>query len=41
MSSPAATRTGPGAAGGADPVVLVAHGSRDPRAADATRALAR
>ncbi len=30
-----------GAAGGADPVVLVAHGSRDPRAADATRALAR
>ncbi|KAB1128951.1 cobalamin biosynthesis protein CbiX, partial [Micromonospora sp. AMSO12t] len=25
----------------ADPVVLVAHGSRDPRAAEATRALAR
>ncbi|MDI5943288.1 cobalamin biosynthesis protein CbiX, partial [Micromonospora sp. DH15] len=24
-----------------DPVVLVAHGSRDPRAAEATRALAR
>ncbi|MER7458567.1 CbiX/SirB N-terminal domain-containing protein [Micromonospora sp. NPDC126480] len=27
--------------GAPDPVVLVAHGSRDPRAADATRALAR
>ncbi|RQW86047.1 cobalamin biosynthesis protein CbiX, partial [Micromonospora globispora] len=25
----------------AEPVVLVAHGSRDPRAAEATRALAR
>ncbi|PWR08395.1 cobalamin biosynthesis protein CbiX [Micromonospora acroterricola] len=35
------TPTGRGAAGGADPVVLVAHGSRDPRAAEATRALAR
>ncbi|MFG1653928.1 sirohydrochlorin chelatase [Micromonospora sp. NPDC049275] len=35
------TPTGPGAAGGATPVVLVAHGSRDPRAAEATRALAR
>ncbi|MET8089077.1 CbiX/SirB N-terminal domain-containing protein, partial [Micromonospora sp. NPDC005220] len=33
--------TGPAVAGGADPVVLVAHGSRDPRAAAATRALAR
>jgi sirohydrochlorin ferrochelatase len=32
---------GPGAAEAADPVVLVAHGSRDPRAAEATRALAR
>jgi sirohydrochlorin ferrochelatase len=32
----------PGAgAGAADPVVLVAHGSRDPRAAEATRELAR
>ncbi|MCM0678628.1 CbiX/SirB N-terminal domain-containing protein, partial [Micromonospora phytophila] len=30
----------PGRAVG-DPVVLVAHGSRDPRAAEATRALAR
>ncbi|MEV0215252.1 CbiX/SirB N-terminal domain-containing protein [Micromonospora sp. NPDC050695] len=35
------TPTGPDVAGGADPVVLVAHGSRDPRAAEATRALAR
>ncbi|MGV9215557.1 sirohydrochlorin chelatase [Micromonospora sp. RB23] len=35
------TPTGPDAAGGAAPVVLVAHGSRDPRAAEATRALAR
>lgn len=41
LTSPAAPLIGPGAAGGADPVVLVAHGSRDPRAADATRALAR
>ncbi|MEU7846429.1 CbiX/SirB N-terminal domain-containing protein [Micromonospora parva] len=39
LTSPGTTVTG--AAGGADPVVLVAHGSRDPRAADATRALAR
>ncbi|MEU7930543.1 sirohydrochlorin chelatase [Micromonospora echinofusca] len=31
----------PGPSGAADPVVLVAHGSRDPRAAEATRALAR
>ncbi|WP_425413410.1 sirohydrochlorin chelatase [Micromonospora pallida] len=30
-----------GPVSGADPVVLVAHGSRDPRAAAATRALAR
>ncbi|MFD6678116.1 sirohydrochlorin chelatase [Micromonospora parva] len=35
LTSPGTTVTG------ADPVVLVAHGSRDPRAADATRALAR
>ncbi|WP_374559117.1 sirohydrochlorin chelatase [Micromonospora sp. RHAY321] len=35
------TPTPTGVAGGADPVVLVAHGSRDPRAAEATRALAR
>ncbi|MDG4806017.1 CbiX/SirB N-terminal domain-containing protein [Micromonospora sp. WMMD1120] len=41
MTSPATSRTGPATAGGADPVVLVAHGSSDPRAADATRALAR
>ncbi|MEV6813893.1 CbiX/SirB N-terminal domain-containing protein [Micromonospora sp. NPDC051296] len=34
--------TRPGGPGpGGDPVLLVAHGSRDPRAADATRALAR
>ncbi|MEV1075323.1 sirohydrochlorin chelatase [Micromonospora parva] len=39
LTSPGTTVTG--SAGGADPVVLVAHGSRDPRAADATRALAR
>ncbi|MDG4793784.1 CbiX/SirB N-terminal domain-containing protein [Micromonospora sp. WMMD1082] len=30
-----------GSGPGGDPVLLVAHGSRDPRAADATRALAR
>ncbi|MFG1915447.1 sirohydrochlorin chelatase [Micromonospora sp. NPDC048898] len=41
LTSPATAPTGPGSAGGAEPVVLVAHGSRDPRAADATRALAR
>lgn len=41
LTSPGTTLTGPGVADGADPVVLVAHGSRDPRAADATRALAR
>ncbi|MGC4867778.1 sirohydrochlorin chelatase [Micromonospora sp. DT53] len=41
LTSSATTLTGPGVAGGAEPVVLVAHGSRDPRAADATRALAR
>ncbi|MEH1168567.1 CbiX/SirB N-terminal domain-containing protein [Micromonospora sp. CPCC 205539] len=41
MTSPTPTSTGPGAAGGADPVLLVAHGSRDPRGAEATRALAR
>ncbi|MEU8255265.1 CbiX/SirB N-terminal domain-containing protein [Micromonospora inaquosa] len=39
LTSPGTPLTG--VAGGADPVVLVAHGSRDPRAADATRALAR
>ncbi|MFG1880433.1 sirohydrochlorin chelatase [Micromonospora sp. NPDC049102] len=41
MTASSTTPTGPVAAGGADPVVLVAHGSRDPRAAEATRALAR
>ncbi|WP_407664351.1 sirohydrochlorin chelatase [Micromonospora parastrephiae] len=41
LTSPVSTPTGPDVAGGADPVVLVAHGSRDPRAAEATRALAR
>ncbi|MGC4767894.1 sirohydrochlorin chelatase [Micromonospora sp. DT44] len=41
LTSSSTTPTGPGAAGGAPPVVLVAHGSRDPRAAEATRALAR
>ncbi|MFI6254807.1 sirohydrochlorin chelatase [Micromonospora zamorensis] len=41
LTSPTTTPTGPDAAGGVTPVVLVAHGSRDPRAADATRALAR
>ncbi|MGC4853884.1 sirohydrochlorin chelatase [Micromonospora sp. DT4] len=41
LTASSTTPTGPGAAGGADPVVLVAHGSRDPRAAEATRALAR
>ncbi|SCG57812.1 Sirohydrochlorin ferrochelatase [Micromonospora inositola] len=35
------TSTGAGAVVEAAPVVLVAHGSRDPRAAEATRALAR
>ncbi|MGC4876827.1 sirohydrochlorin chelatase [Micromonospora sp. DT43] len=41
MTPSSTTPTGPDAAGGAAPVVLVAHGSRDPRAAEATRALAR
>lgn len=41
LTSASTTPTGPGAAGGVAPVVLVAHGSRDPRAAEATRALAR
>ncbi|MEV4821156.1 CbiX/SirB N-terminal domain-containing protein [Micromonospora sp. NPDC049274] len=41
MTPSSTTPTGPEAAGGAAPVVLVAHGSRDPRAAEATRALAR
>ncbi|WP_435206218.1 sirohydrochlorin chelatase [Micromonospora sp. bgisy143] len=41
LTSSSTTPTGPGVAGGAAPVVLVAHGSRDPRAAEATRALAR
>ncbi|MET8252909.1 CbiX/SirB N-terminal domain-containing protein [Micromonospora sp. NPDC005197] len=41
MTPSPTTPTGPFAAGGAAPVVLVAHGSRDPRAAEATRALAR
>ncbi|MFF0369583.1 sirohydrochlorin chelatase [Micromonospora sp. NPDC005087] len=41
LTSPSTTPTGLRVAGGADPVVLVAHGSRDPRAAEATRALGR
>jgi len=41
LTSVSATPTGATLAGGAPPVVLVAHGSRDPRAAEATRALAR
>ncbi|WP_091447263.1 sirohydrochlorin chelatase [Micromonospora yangpuensis] len=38
---PGAVPPAAGPPGGADPVLLVAHGSRDPRAAEATRALAR